>query len=71
MVCVFSKVSHRDGLCDRVLTGHLRDDGVEIGLILVVDQSVVEHSLTLMAEETEHLVLVSHLARLTLQYTWT
>lgn len=65
----FSKVSYRDGLCDRVLTGHLRDDGVEIGLILVVDESVVEHSLTLMAEETEDLVPVSHLTWLTLQYT--
>lgn len=57
------------GLCERILTGHLADDGVEIGLILVVDKSVVEHPLTFMAEETEDLVFVSHLTRLTLQYT--
>lgn len=50
--CVFLK---------RVLTGHLRDDGVEVGLVLVVDESIVEHPLTLMAEETEDLVLISHL----------
>lgn len=60
-----------DGFCDQVLTGHLTDDGVEIDLILVVDESVMEHPLTLMAEETEDLVLVSHLTRLTLQYSWT
>lgn len=56
---------------NRALTGHLTDDAVEISLILVVDESVVEHPLALMAEETEDLVLVSHLTRLTLQYTWT
>lgn len=56
---------------DRVLTSHLTDDAVEISLILVVDESIVEHPLALMAEETEYLVLVSHLALLTLQYTWT
>lgn len=64
-------MSNGDSLCDQVLTGHLTDDGVEIGLILVVDEPVVEHSLTLVAEETEDLVLVPHLTRLTLQYTWT
>ncbi len=63
------KGSHGDSLCDQVLTGHLTDDGVEIGLILVVDEPVVKHSLTLVAEETEDLVLVSHLTWLTLQYT--
>lgn len=51
-----------------VLTGHLTDDGVEIGLILVVDESIMEYPLTLMAEETENLVLISHLTWLTLQY---
>lgn len=54
--------------CDQVLTGHFTDHGVEIGLILVADESVVKHPLTFMAEKTEDLVLVSHLTRLTLQY---
>ena len=52
-----------------ILTGHLTDDGVEIHLILVVDESIVEHPLTLVAEETEDLVLISHLTGLTLQHT--
>lgn len=55
----------------RVLTSHLTDDAVEISLILAVDESIVEHPLALVAEETEDLVLVSHLTRHTLQYTWT
>lgn len=69
--CKMCRVTvYYDGLCDRVLTGHLADYGVEIGLILVVDESVVEHPLALMAEETEDMVFVSNLTRLTLQYTW-
>lgn len=55
----------------RVLTGHLTDDGVKIHLVLVVDEPVMEHPLTLMAEEAEDLLFVSHLARLTLQDTCT
>ena len=52
----------------RVLTGNLTDDGVEIGLILVVNESIMEHPLTLVAEKTEDLGGISHLTRLTLQY---
>lgn len=54
-----------------LLTGHLREDGVEIVLVFDVDETVVEHTLTFVAEETEDLVLVSHLTRVTLQHTWT
>lgn len=49
-----------------VLTGHLTDDAVEISLVLVVDESVVEHPLAFMTEETEDLVLVPHLTGVTL-----
>ena len=63
--------SDPSGLFVTILTSHLTDDGVEISLILVVDESIMEHSLTLMAEETEDLGHISHLTWLTLQYTWT
>lgn len=66
----FSPTGFTDFLCglyDQILTGHFTDDGVEISLILVVDESVMEHPLTFMAEKPEDLVLVSHLTRLTLQ----
>lgn len=51
----------------RVLTGHLTDDGVEVGLILGVDESVMKYALAFMAED---LGLVSYLTWLTLQYAW-
>lgn len=54
---------------ERILTGHLADDDVEIHLVLVVDEPVVEHALTLVAEEAEDLGFVSHLTRLALQDT--
>lgn len=54
----------------RVLTGHLTDDGVEVGLILGVDESVMKYALAFMAEKAEDLGLVSYLTWLTLQYAW-
>lgn len=51
------------------LTGHLADKGVEIVFVFAVDEPIVEHTLTLMAEETEDLILVYDLTGLTLQYT--
>lgn len=51
-----------------VLTGHLADHGVEVGLVLVVDEAILKHTLTLVTEETEDLVLILHCARLTLQH---
>lgn len=63
------KSQKSDESWERVLTGHLADDDVEIHLVLVVDEPVVEHALTLVAEEAEDLGFVSHLTRLTLQDT--
>ena len=54
----------------RLLTGHLRDDDVEVGLVLVVDEPVVEHALTLVTEETEGLSLVPDRTRTALQHAW-
>lgn len=54
-----------------VLTGHLREDGVKISLVLVVDESIVKDALTLVTEQTEDLRLISHCRRLTLQHTCT
>lgn len=53
------------------LTGHLADDDVKIILVLVVDEPVVENTLTLVAEETEDLGFVPYLTRLALQNTCT
>ena len=39
--------------------GHFRENGVEVGLVLSIDESIVEHTLTLMAKQLEHLPLVS------------
>lgn len=50
----------------RVITGHFTEDSVEISLILVVNESIVEHALTLVAEQTENLILVSYLTGLRL-----
>ena len=50
---------------------HLRHDLVEEHLVLVVDESVVEHTLRLVAEQAEQLVVVSDHARVGLQDTCT
>lgn len=54
-----------------MLTGHLRDHGIEIALVLIVDESIVEDTLTLMTEQTEDLGLIFHCSWLTLQHTYT
>lgn len=50
------------------LTGHLGDHGVEVGLVLVVDEAIVEHPLTLVTKQPEDLGLVPHRPGLTLQH---
>lgn len=44
---------------------------MEVGLVLVVDESIMEHTLTLVTEQTEDLGLISHCSWLTLQHTCT
>lgn len=53
----------------QMLTGHLREDGVKVSLVLVVDESIVKDALTLVTEQTEDLRLISHCRWLTLQHT--
>lgn len=54
-----------------MLTSHLRDHGMKVGLVLVVDEPIVEDTLTLVTEQTEDLGLISHCSWLTLQHTCT
>lgn len=44
---------------------------MEVGLVLIVDESIVEHTLTLVTEQTKDLGLISHCSWLTLQHTCT
>lgn len=53
-----------------VLGGHLRENAIEVPLVSFVHQSVMEHPLALMAEETENLVVFTDHTRICLKYTW-
>ena len=53
-----------------VLGGHLREDAIEVPLVSFVHQSVVKHSLALMAVETENLVVFTDHTRICLKHTW-
>ena len=51
----------------KVLVGHLGQDLVEIGLVRVVDESVVEGALRLVAEHAEDVLLVADRAHIRLE----
>lgn len=48
------------------LTCHMTDYSVEVSLVLVVDKTVMKHSLAFMAEKTKYLGLCYHFAWITL-----
>ena len=48
---------------------HFSQDVVEVTLVLIVDETVVEHSQRLVAEESEHLLCVPDIADVALQDT--
>ena len=52
-----------------MLGGHLREHCVKVSLVFVIDQTIMEHSLRLVAEQTEHLRLLSNHASVCLQNT--
>ena len=51
-----------------VLGGHLGHDLMEVELVLVVDETVVEHALRLVHKQSENLVVVADDARVGLQH---
>jgi hypothetical protein len=53
-----------------VFAGHFWEHGVEVFLILVIDESVVEHSHRFVTEQTEHLLTVADYARIRLEQTY-
>lgn len=53
-----------------VLAGHLRQHGVEVLFVLVVDESIVEHSHGLVAEQAENLLSVADTSRVCLEQAW-
>lgn len=53
-----------------MFTGHLSQHGVEVLLVLVVDESVMEHAHRLVTEQSEHLFPVPDHASVRLQQTW-
>ena len=52
-----------------VLGRHLREDSIEVALVLFVDESVVKHTLSLMAVQPEDLIVFANHSRICLQYT--
>ena len=50
--------------------GHLREHSIEVGLVLFVDESVVEHSLGLVAEEPENMVVFTNNSWVCLEHPW-
>ena len=50
--------------------GHLREDSVEVGLVFFVDESVVEDSLCLVAEEPENLFMLANHSRICLEHPY-
>ena len=51
-----------------MLGGHLGHDLMEVELVLVVDQTVVEHALRLVHKQSENLVVVADDAGVGLQH---
>lgn len=52
-----------------VFAGHLRQDIMEVCLVLIVNESVMENSESLVTEKSEYLFVVSHISHITLQNT--
>ena len=52
-----------------VLGGHLGEDAIEVPLVGLVDESVVEHPLALVAVEPEDVVVLTDHTRVSLQHS--
>ena len=53
----------------KMFASHLCKDLIEVGLVFIVDKTVMEDTLALMAEKTEDAVLISDDTRVSLQDT--
>ena len=53
----------------KMFISHLRQDVVEVGLVLHVDETIMEDSQSFVAEETKDLLCLSHHTRVSLEDT--
>jgi hypothetical protein len=52
-----------------MFAGHLRHDLMEEEFVFIVDQTIVEDALRLVAEEPPYLFVISDTTRISLEYT--
>lgn len=53
----------------KILTGHFCQNDMEVVLVFIVDQTIMEHSLTFMAKQSKYLNFFSYCSWITLENT--